>query len=297
MDTPPLQQQPLPAEPLLAWFTAQARDLPWRQPGIPAWSVLVSEVMLQQTPVARVLPAYRAWLQRWPSPAALAAAAPGEAVRMWGKLGYPRRALRLHSCALAVVERFDGVVPDELEALLGLPGVGEYTARAVLAFAFGRRAPVVDINVRRVLARAVSGDGQCGPPSTRRDLALMESVLPESDPIAARFCAAVMELGAVVCTAATPRCAACPVAAACSWRSAGYPAYTGPLARSQKFSGTDRQVRGRLLDVLRASPGPVPAAALDIDWPDAAQLQRALDSLVVDGLVDPLPDGRFSLPA
>ncbi len=285
-------------EPLLDWFDEHARDLPWRHPGIPAWHVLVSEVMLQQTPVTRVLPAYRAWLDRWPTPAALAADAPGEAVRMWGKLGYPRRALRLHACAVALTDRFGGEVPADLDELLGLPGVGEYTARAVLAFAYRRRAPVVDINVRRVLARAVAGAGQCGPPSTRRDLAAMEAVLPPADDVAARFCAAVMELGAVICTAsAVPRCADCPIAFRCAWRQAGYPAYEGPVARPQKFTGTDRQVRGLLMDVLRAASGPVAPTALDINWPDPVQRARALDSLVADGLVDPLPDGRFALPS
>lgn len=284
-------------EPLLDWFAAEARDLPWRHPGTPAWSVLVSEVMLQQTPVARVLPAYHAWLERWPGPADLAQAAPGDAVRMWGKLGYPRRALRLHACAVALVERFDGVVPSGLDDLLGLPGVGEYTARAVQAFAYGQRAAVVDINVRRMLARAVSGQGQCGPPSTRRDLALMDSVLPTADPVAARFCAAAMELGATICTASAPRCRDCPIASQCAWRLAGCPPYAGPVARPQKFAGTDRQVRGLLLDVVRGAADPVPAAALDISWPDPVQRQRALDSLVADGLLDPLPDGRFALPA
>lgn len=284
-------------EPLVDWFAEQARDLPWRHPGTPAWSVLVSEVMLQQTPVSRVLPAYRAWLERWPTPAALAAAAPGEAVRMWGKLGYPRRALRLHACAAAITADFGGEVPADLDSLLGLPGVGEYTARAVLAFAYRRRAPVVDINVRRVLARAVAGMGNCGPPSTLRDLRAMESVLPADDDTAASFCAAMMELGAVVCVAAAPRCSVCPIASACAWRRAGSPAYDGPAIRPQRFAGTDRQVRGLLLDVLRGAPGPVPASALDIDWPDPVQRQRALDSLVADGLVDPRPDGRFALPA
>lgn len=282
--------------PLIGWFDTCARDLPWRHPDTPAWNVLVSEVMLQQTPVSRVLPAYRAWLERWPTPAAQAADPPGEAVRMWGKLGYPRRALRLHACAVALVERFDGRVPSDLDDLLGLPGVGAYTARAVQAFAFGRRAAVVDINVRRVLARFVDGEGNCGPPATSRDLRAMEAVLPSDHGTAARFCAAMMELGAVVCTATKPRCSDCPVANRCAWRLAGYPAYQGPVPRPQRFAGTDRQVRGLLMDVVRAASGPVEAAALDINWPDRAQLQRALDSLVADGLLDPRPDGRFALP-
>ncbi len=278
------------------WFAGHARELPWRQPATSAWSVLVSEVMLQQTPVNRVLPVYAAWLRRWPTPALLAAAPAGDAVRMWGKLGYPRRALRLHGCALAITERHGGQVPDSLPQLLALPGVGDYTARAVLAFAHGKRAPVVDINVRRVLARAIGGQGMPGPPSTARDLAAMEAVLPDSDAEAARFCAAVMELGALVCTAGTPACARCPVAESCAWRLAGYPRYDGPVIRPQRFTGTDRQVRGLLLDVLRAADGPVSQAALDLSWPDPPQRQRAQDSLVADGLIDPLPDGRYALP-
>jgi A/G-specific adenine glycosylase len=283
--------------PLADWFASSARDLPWRRPGTSAWAVLVSEVMLQQTPVARVLPAYEAWLSRWPTPAALATDSPGAAVRSWGKLGYPGRALRLHACAVAVVESHGGEVPSTLEELLALPGIGDYTARAVLAFAFGRRAAVVDTNVRRVLARAVSGQGMAGPPSSARDIALMTSVLPSSASDAAQFCAATMELGAVVCTAASPSCSSCPIASLCAWRLAGSPPYDGPVARPQPFAGTDRQVRGLLLDVLRGSDGPVHQSALDVVWPDVLQRQRAQDALVADGLIDPLPDRRFALPS
>ncbi|HEX8305115.1 MAG TPA: A/G-specific adenine glycosylase [Jatrophihabitans sp.] len=299
-EDPPLLS--LPAEAFAAevnaWFTECARDLPWRRPGTPAWSVLVSEVMLQQTPVARVLPVYRSWLERWPGPADLAADSPGEAVRMWGKLGYPRRALRLHGCASVIVQRHGGQVPAGLADLLALPGVGEYTARAVQAFAFGKRAAVVDINVRRVLARAVAGQGQPAAPSTTRDLAAMQAVLPQEDRPAALFCGAMMELGAVLCTSGSPNCSPCPVRERCAWRLAGYPPYQGPTARPQRFAGTDRQVRGLLLDVLRGCADPVPAAALDgVVWPDVEQRRRALDTLIADGLVDPLPDGRFALPS
>ncbi|MDQ1742338.1 MAG: A/G-specific adenine glycosylase, partial [Pseudonocardiales bacterium] len=258
---------------------------------------LVSEVMLQQTPVVRVLPAYRNWLERWPTPAELAADSPGEAVRMWGKLGYPRRALRLHGCATAIVARHGGQVPAGLADLLALPGVGEYTARAVQTFAFGGRAAVVDINIRRVLARAVAGQALPGPPSTARDLAAMEAVLPAEAAAASAFCAALMELGALLCTAGTPACSACPIRHRCAWRLAGYPPATGPAPTPQRFAGTDRQVRGLLLDVLRGCPDPVPATALDAAWPEPGQRQRALDALVADGLVDPLPDGRFALPS
>lgn len=281
---------------LLKWYARSARDLPWRRPDATPWAVLVSEVMLQQTPVSRVLPAYTEWLTRWPSPAALAAVPPGAAVRAWGKLGYPRRALRLHACAVALVDRHAGEVPASVDELLALPGVGAYTARAVAAFAFGQRQPVVDTNVRRVLARLVGGQGEAGPPATARDLATAEALLPPSPRVAARVSVALMELGALVCTARTPRCADCPLRGSCAWRLAGSPPYAGPRVRPQRFTGTDRQVRGRLLDVLRASPTPVPVTALDVVWPDAVQRSRALDALIVDGLVDPLPDGRFALP-
>ena len=284
-------------ETVLDWYGRSARDLPWRRPGTDPWAVLVSEVMLQQTPVSRVLPAWAAWLERWPTPAALAAEPPGEAVRMWGKLGYPRRALRLHACAVALVADHGGAVPDDLDALLALPGVGAYTARAVAAFAFGQRHAVVDTNVRRVVARAVDGQGEAGPPSTTRDLAAVEALLPATPSTAARAGVALMELGAVVCTARAPRCVECPVADLCAWRAAGSPAYTGPTVRPQRFTGTDRQVRGLLMDVLRASPAPVLKAALDVVWADPVQRERALDALVADGLVDPLPDGRYALPA
>ena len=284
------------ADAVLGWYGEHARDLPWRRPGTSAWAVLVSEIMLQQTPVARVLPAYEAWLARWPRPADLAAARPGEAVRMWGKLGYPRRALRLHETARAVVDRHGGRVPDDLDQLLGLPGVGAYTARAVAAFAYGRRHPVVDTNVRRVVARAVLGHGDAGPASTTRDLAAVEALLPADEARAARFGVGLMELGALVCTARAPRCGACPVAARCAWRLAGSPAYGGPVRAPQRFAGTDRQVRGLLLDVLRGTDGPVTVAELDGTWPDDLQRARALDGLVTDGLVDPLPEGRFALP-
>ena len=282
--------------PLLAWYAGHARDLPWRRPACDAWGVLVSEVMLQQTPVDRVVPAWEAWLARWPSPAALAADPPGEAVRMWGRLGYPRRALRLHAAALDCVDRFDGRVPTAYDDLRSLPGVGDYTAAAVLSFAHGRRAVVLDTNVRRVLARLLAGDALPGPSVTVAERAAADSVLPDDDATAATWSVAVMELGALVCTAASPSCGACPVAGSCSWLAAGAPAYDGPVRKVQRFAGTDREVRGRLMAVLREAHGPVPKSALDAVWDDAVQRERALDALVADGLADPLADGTYALP-
>ena len=276
------------------WYAGAARDLPWRRPGTSAWGVLVSEVMLQQTPVARVAPAWEAWLERWPTPAALAADPSGEAVRMWGRLGYPRRALRLHAAATEVVASYRGELPQTVPELLSLPGVGDYTARAVAAFAYRQRHPVVDTNVRRVVARAV--EGVADAPVTKRDLALVLDLLPEQDEQAATASIAFMELGALVCTARAPRCGACPVVGRCAWVLDGRPALDAPVRRPQGWAGTDRQVRGRLLGVLRDAPGPVEGDVLAQVWDEPVQRARALDSLVVDGLVDPLPDGRYALP-
>ncbi|GAA1619818.1 A/G-specific adenine glycosylase [Catellatospora bangladeshensis] len=278
-----------------AWYDTHARDLPWRAPDVGAWPVLVSEFMLQQTPVVRVLPVWREWVARWPAPADLAVEESGEAIRAWGRLGYPRRAMRLHACATALVERHGGEVPRRLDQMLALPGVGDYTARAVLAFAYGQRHPVVDTNVRRVAARTVTGAPDAGAATTPADLALVESLLPAADAAAARASAAFMELGAVLCTARTPRCESCPLRAHCKWRASGAALPEGPSRKPQRYAGTDRQVRGLLLAVLRHAPGPVARPALDVVWADAVQRERALASLLADGLVVPHGE-RYALP-
>jgi A/G-specific adenine glycosylase len=278
------------------WYAVHARDLPWRAPGVSPWAVLVSEIMLQQTPVTRVLPAWREWLARWPTPHDLAAEPASEAIRAWGRLGYPRRALRLHECARALVERHGGEVPRDVDALLALPGIGAYTARAVAVFSYRQRHPVVDTNVRRFVARAVAGQADAGPPRTTADLAAVAELLPAEDEQAARASVAFMELGALVCTARSPRCADCPVYAECRWQAAGRPAADGPARRVQQYAGTDRQVRGLLMAVLRQATGPVPRADLDAVWPDPVQRDRALAALVDDGLVVPQPADRYALP-
>ena len=284
------------AEPVLAWYSAHARDLPWRAPDASPWSVLVSEIMLQQTPVSRVLPAFRAWLARWPAPAALAAEPAGEAVRQWGRLGYPRRALRLHEAATTITRDHAGEVPSAYEDLLALPGIGRYTAAAVAVFAFGHRHAVLDTNVRRVLTRLASGEEFPGRQPSAAEYRLAESLLPEDPATAARWSVAVMELGALTCTAARPKCGACPVSAHCKWLANGSPpAATRPAG--QRYEGTDRQCRGRLLGLLRDSAQPVRQHDFDLVWPDTPQRARALDGLVSDGLADPLPDGTFALPA
>jgi len=270
---------------LLRWYDANARDLPWRAPEASPWSILVSEFMLQQTPVERVRGPWQAWLDRWPTPDALAAAPAGEAVRAWGRLGYPRRALRLHQTAQAITDRFDGQVPRRLEDLLSLPGVGSYTAAAIASFAYGQRAVVLDTNVRRVLARVATGRAYPEPTPTRAETHLAESYLPATPARAARWAVASMELGALVCVARTPRCEICPVSDLCAWRLAGSPAWDGPPRTGQTYEGTDRQCRGALLAVLRSSDGAVEADELDRAWPEPVQRGRALASLVTDGLV------------
>ncbi len=284
-------------EPVLAWFARHARDLPWRAPGSTPWSVLVSEFMLQQTPVARVVPAYQSWLARWPTPAALAAEPAGEAIRQWGRLGYPRRALRLHETATIVATRHGGTVPATIDALLALPGIGSYTAAAVASFAFGQRHAVLDTNVRRVLARLVAGQPRPGSAPSPAERRLAESLLPAEPAVAARWSVAVMELGALVCTAAHPRCAACPVAGHCAWLAAGRPEEPQAAARrrAQRYEGTDRQCRGRLLSLLRdGASRPRRLTSSRLGRPGAAGPGPGRP--VTDGLVDPLPDGRYALP-
>ena len=284
----------IPAADLVDWYDRARRDLPWRAPEVTPWQVLVSEFMLQQTPVARVAPIWVDWVARWPTPSATAAAGAADVLRAWGKLGYPRRAKRLHECATVIARDHRDVVPDDVEVLLSLPGVGAYTARAVACFAYDKRVPVVDTNVRRVVARAVHGLADAASASPVRDHADVEALLPD-DATAPMFSAALMELGATVCTARAQKCGICPLSG-CAWRAAGYPAGDRPARPVQRYAGTDRQVRGKLLDVLRASSAPVGRAALDVVWlTDTGQRDRALDSLLVDGLVEQTADGRFAL--
>lgn len=301
---------------LEGWFDAEARDLPWRAPDCPPWGVLVSEIMLQQTPVVRVLPVWKEWLRRWPEPAALAREPAGEAVRAWGRLGYPRRALRLHGAAVAIERDHSGRVPSDYAELLSLPGVGSYTAAAVAAFAYGRRETVVDTNIRRVHARLFTGAALPAPALTAAEMRLAAELLPSDAGSSVRWNASVMELGALVCTARAPKCPACPVRDRCAWLAAGEPppSYT---PKGQAWHGTDRQVRGGVMAVLRLADAPVPAEmfqqaptdlgfeAAGIGVPLAAlhrlncapeQLERALAGLLEDGLAE-LHQGGYRLPA
>lgn len=283
---------------LLPWYDLHERDLPWRGGGSTAWGILLSEVMSQQTPVARVAPLWQEWMRRWPTPEAFAQAGTDDVLRAWGRLGYPRRALRLLECARVVVRDYGGEVPGDVDKLLELPGVGEYTARAVACFHFGLNVPVVDTNVRRVYRRAVDGQFLQGLAS-KRELAEVASVLPEVN--GPRVSAALMELGALVCTAKSPQCGRCPLVRLCAWQRAGCPEPSPEEAaaakrRVQKFEGTDRQVRGLIMAVLRETDSPVPLEKIDLVWPDAAQRSRCLFSLIDDGLAEQDSQGRFRLP-
>lgn len=278
-----------------AWFRVHARDLPWRRPGTGAWEILLIEVMSQQTQIERAGAAWREWLERWPTPADLAAAPPGEAIRQWGRLGYPRRALRLHQAAARLVAEHGGRVPADVDALLALPGLGPYTAGAVAVFAYGIRAPVVDTNVRRVLARAVHGRPVAAAPS-RRDEAEMLALLPEDQEAARVLSAAVMELGALVCTARAPECDACPIRHTCAWLAAGRPdAGAAGVRRAPRYEGSDRQLRGRVLAALRARRTPAARGDFEHVHADPDRVDRVLAGLVDDGLVV-IVAGAYVLP-
>ena len=274
---------------VLAWYPDHARDLPWREAGTTPWQVLVSEVMLQQTPVARVIEPYRAWIGRWPTPTTLAAEDSSAAVAAWGRLGYPRRAVRLHAAASQVTTRHGGELPAELDQLRRLPGVGEYTAAAVYSFGFHGRAVVLDTNIRRLLGRLDAGIASPTDHIVAAERARAIQYLPEDPRTASRWSVAVMELGALVCTAASPRCSVCPVAGQCTWRMAGYP--PGPKPRRPGFQGSDRQCRGQLLEVIRHR-GETPVQVVLASWADADQAVRSLQGLANDGLVHLSTDGQ-----
>ena len=271
-------------EAICAWFDANGRDLPWRRPGTSAWGVLVSEVMSQQTPMSRVIGPWHEWMNRWPTPDDLAEEDSGEAVAAWGRLGYPRRALRLHSCAVTIATEHDGVVPNSYDELVALPGIGDYTASAVVSFAFGGRATVLDTNVRRLIARAESGIANCPTSVTRAERIVADALVPDEDARAAKWAVASMELGALVCTARSPQCEVCPIRDGCRWVIDGRPD-NAPARRGQPWKGTDRQCRGVIMAVVRNSPHGVKVQMALSAWPELDQASRCLESLLDDGLV------------
>ena len=280
---------------LLEWGERVRRDLPWRTTRDP-WAVLVSELMLQQTQVPRVVPRYGAFLERFPSPAACADAPVGDVLTAWAGLGYNRRAVNLHRCATAICERHDGVVPDDLTALLALPGIGPYTARAVLVFAFERDLGLVDTNAGRFVARALAGRAL----RAREAQELADGAVPAGEGWA--WGQAVFDLGALVCTKREPRCDRCPIAARCAWNGAGRPApdpvtgSAGISGRQSTFAGSFRQGRGQLVDRLRAGPIAHAEVAVAAGWPDAPERAvEALASLVRDGMAVIEPDGSARL--
>jgi A/G-specific adenine glycosylase len=292
-DDPVVSQVDVVVEDVIDWFSANARDLPWRD--TTPWGVLVSEFMLQQTQVARVMPVWRAWLERWPRPADLAAEPQSEAIIAWGRLGYPRRAARLHATAKELESRFSGQVPANYSDLRSLPGVGDYTAAAVLAFAFGERALVLDVNVRRVLSRAFLGQAHPGNGISRIERELAERLAPRDAAASAAWAAASMELGAVVCTAANPQCTSCPVQRACAWHREGRPQNADRPRGQATFAGSDRQVRGAIMATLRVATTSQSRVQLRPPEVDEEQADRALSSLLSDGLVEQLRSGRYRL--
>ncbi len=277
-------------QPVLAWFKKNKRELPWRNTD--AWGVLVSEIMLQQTPVARVLPVYNAWMKRWPTPAALAAATPAQVITAWGRLGYPRRALRLHECAKVISTQYKGKIPTTQSELRGLPGVGDYTSAAIIAFAFEARSLVLDINIRRVFARVIDGIEVPTAAPTKSERQEREKLIPAKNPHV--WAAATMELGALICTAKNPKCGQCPLADQCIWRSLDYPLSDQPK-RTQSWHGTDRQCRGVIVQALRENPSLSKKEIMQL-WDVPSQVEKALLTLLEDGLLVEQKGQRFSLP-
>ena len=272
------------------WFKKNKRDLPWRKTD--AWGVLVSEFMLQQTPVNRVLPVYEAWMNRWPTAASLSKATPAEVITAWGRLGYPRRALRLHECAKEITHNLKGKIPESQAELRALPGIGEYTAAAITAFAFEKRSLVLDINIRRLFARLFDGVETPTQAATKVEKSRYEELIPKKDPHL--WAAATMELGAVICTSQSPKCGICPVAHVCTWRSLDYPK-SDVVKRRQSWHGTDRQCRGTIVQALRENEVLTKSQITQL-WDVPSHLEKALLTLLDDGLIESRGKNKFSLP-
>ena len=273
-----------------AWFKKNKRDLPWRKTD--SWGILVSEFMLQQTPVNRVLPVYNEWMERWPTAAHLANATPAEVITAWGRLGYPRRALRLHECAKVITKELNGKIPTTEVELRKLPGVGEYTAAAMVAFAFSGRSLVLDINIRRLFVRLFDGAESPTTSATKEEKVRYEELIPKKEPHI--WAAATMELGALVCTSQSPKCAICPVADKCLWRSLDYPK-SDLVKRRQSWHGTDRQCRGAVVQALRENEVLTKAQIAQL-WDVPSQLEKTLLTLLDDGLIEARGKSKYSLP-
>ena len=291
-DDPFVAQKDDPVTVVVKWFAENKRDLPWRAPDVTAWGILVSEFMLQQTQVDRVLPKWLTWMDIWPTPQALAQAPLSDVLRAWQGLGYPRRAMRLHTCAQRIVSEFGGVVPSTQSQLLSLPGVGHYTAAAIAAFAFQQPTVVLDTNIRRVIVRAWTAQALPTTHLTQREVAFASDLVREHD--GAQWSAAVMELGALICTSRAPKCDQCPIQASCAWLAAGQPD-NAPVRRKQPtFAGSDRQARGVLLRTV-SEAHVAPVSAIESAWADALQREKAMTSLINDGLVIRVDQG-YCLP-
>ena len=278
-------------KPIVNWFKRNKRDLPWRT--TTPWGVMVSEYMLQQTPVNRVLPKWIEWMERWPTPKDLAAATPAQVITAWGRLGYPRRALRLHAAAQIIAEDFNNEVPEDELTLQQLPGIGEYTAAAIAAFAFDRRTLVMDVNIRRVLTRVIDGNEHPKPAPSNCEKARRLILLPEEN--AHIWAAATMELGAIVCTSKNPKCELCPVISACNWRKNGYPK-SDLIRKSQDWHGTDRKCRGTIVQALRENESLTENAIKKL-WPEESQVEKALKTLQEDLLIEAISRKRYRLPS
>ena len=275
---------------IISWFKKNKRDLPWRKTD--TWGVLVSEFMLQQTPVNRVLPVYIEWMKRWPTAASLAQATPAQVITAWGRLGYPRRALRLHECAKVITSQYSGRIPREESELRALPGIGEYTAAAMVAFAFKGRSLVLDINIRRLFTRLYDGEETPKASATQAEKSRYEALIPSKD--AHLWAAATMELGALICTSKSPKCGSCPVANMCTWRSLDYP-QSDIVKRRQTWHGTDRQCRGAIVQALRENQL-LKKSEIALLWDVPSQLEKALLTLLEDGLIEARGKSSYSLP-
>ncbi len=277
-------------KPITQWFAKNKRDLPWRT--TTPWGVMVSEFMLQQTPVARVLPKWNEWMQRWPTPAELAIATPAQVITAWGRLGYPRRALRLHESAKIIARDFNNEVPESEEVLRSLPGIGDYTAAAISAFAFGANTLVMDVNIRRVLVRVLDGKEHPTSSPTVRERESRLAILPRRN--ADNWAAATMELGALICTSKNPSCNDCPIISQCKWRKNGYP-QSELVRKSQDWHGTDRKCRGTIVQALRENES-LTLSAIKKLWPEVSQVEKALETLLTDHLIEEHTRSRFRLP-